>query len=45
MIFGHAILNERELDNIAQILGVCPQWLGGETERRKAYPGEVLEDA
>lgn len=45
MIFGHAILSEPELDKIAQILGVCPQWLGGETERRKAYPGEILEDA
>lgn len=45
MIFGHAILSEHEIDGIAHILGVCPQWLSGNTERRKAYPGEILEDA
>ena len=46
MIFGHAALNETQLDRIAQILEVCPLWLGGQTERRKAYPGkELLEEA
>lgn len=45
MLFGHAILSESELDHIARVLGVCPQWLCGNTERRKAYPGEELEDA
>ncbi len=45
MIFGHAMLNDIQLDKIAQILEVCPLWLGGQTERRKAYPGkEALEE-
>ena len=38
MIFGHAVLPENQLDKIAQILEVCPAWLSGQTERRKAYP-------
>ena len=42
MIFGHAVLPEHLLDKIAQILEVCPAWLGGKTERRKAYPGKEL---
>lgn len=53
MIFGHATLLEQQLDKIAQILEVCPAWLSGQTERRKAYPGrenvdttrEATEDA
>lgn len=45
MIFGHAVLNESQLDKIAQTLEVCPMWLSGQTERRKAYPGkEVAEE-
>jgi plasmid maintenance system antidote protein VapI len=42
MIFGHAVLNEAQLDRIAQILEVCPFWLSGKTERRKAYPGKEI---
>jgi len=39
MIFGHSILpSEEQLDKIAETLDVCPQWLSGKTERRKAYP-------
>ncbi len=41
MVFGHIMPSAEELDNIAKILGVCPQWLGGNTERRKAYPGST----
>ncbi len=37
MIFGHNLPPYENLDNIAKILEVCPQWLGGETNRRKAY--------
>ena len=45
MIFGHAVLNEIQLDRVAQILEVCPLWLSGQTERRKAYPGkEAVEE-
>lgn len=36
MIFGHMLPPEEELNKIAQILEVCPEWLGGRTERRKS---------
>jgi len=39
MIFGHILPAEEQLDKIAEILEVCPQWLGGVTDRKKAYPG------
>jgi hypothetical protein len=46
MIFGHAVLSEAQLDKIARILEVCPLWLSGQTDKRKAYPGrEVTEEA
>lgn len=46
LIFGHVMPNAAELDKIAEILEVCPQWLSGATERRKVYPGkEVVENA
>ena len=44
MIFGHAVLLDAELDKIAQILEVCPLWLSGKTERRKAYPLQDTTD-
>ena len=37
MIFGYSLPPAKNLNNIARILEVCPQWLGGETNRRKAY--------
>ena len=40
MIFGHLLPPEEQLDKIAEILEVCPQWLGGKTDRKKAYPGQ-----
>lgn len=39
MIFGHILPAEEQLNKIAQILEVCPQWLGGATERRKSTEG------
>jgi plasmid maintenance system antidote protein VapI len=45
MIFGHAVLPEHQIDKIAQILEVCPNWLSGQTERRKAYPERELSTA
>ena len=36
MIFGHVLPSEEQLNHIAQILEVTPQWLGGTTERRKS---------
>lgn len=39
MIFGHVLPPYDKLDNIAEILEVCPQWLSGLTDRKKTYPG------
>ncbi|HBI21815.1 MAG TPA: hypothetical protein DDY37_04410 [Legionella sp.] len=36
MIFGHMLPPDEELNKIAQILEVCPEWLSGRTERRKS---------
>ncbi len=45
MIFGHMLPPGEQLDKIAEILEVCPHWLSGETDRKKAYPGrETVED-
>ncbi len=45
MIFGHMLPPEDQLDKIAEILEVCPQWLSGKTDRKKAYHGkETVED-
>lgn len=45
LIFGHALPNKDELDKIAEILEVCPQWLSGATDRKKAYPGRETADS
>ncbi|MFI4962560.1 MAG: hypothetical protein ACHP6H_01740 [Legionellales bacterium] len=45
MIFGHALPDMAKLDTIAQILEVCPQWLGGATDRKKAYPERETADS
>ncbi len=45
MIFGHVLPVSDQLDKIAEILEVCPQWLGGATDRKKAYPGRETADA
>ena len=45
MLFGHMLPSNEQLDKIAEILEVCPQWLCGTTDRKKAYPGkEILEE-
>ena len=36
MIFGHILPPEEQLNKIAQIFEVCPEWLSGKTERRKS---------
>ncbi|MGL5743426.1 MAG: hypothetical protein ACRCXC_13305 [Legionella sp.] len=38
LIFGHMLPANEQLDKIAEILEVCPQWLGGATDRKKTYP-------
>ncbi|KTD62483.1 hypothetical protein [Legionella shakespearei] len=45
MIFGHILPNSDTLDKIAEILEVCPQWLGGATDRKKAYPGRETAES
>jgi len=45
MIFGHILPGSEQLDKIAEILEVCPQWLGGATERKKAYPGREMAES
>lgn len=40
MIFGHVLPAQDELNKIALVLEVCPQWLSGATDKRKAYPGK-----
>ena len=42
MIFAHSLPPANELDRIAQILEVCPEWLGGATNRKKAYPASEV---
>lgn len=37
MIFGHSLPSQEELHRIAEILEVCPQWLSGVTDKKKAY--------
>lgn len=44
MIFGHILPAPEQLDKIAEVLEVCPQWLGGATDRKKAYPGRETAD-
>lgn len=45
MIFGHTLPPHEQLDKIAEILEVCPQWLSGISDRKKAYPGRETEEA
>ncbi|MFA5960683.1 MAG: hypothetical protein WC785_09205 [Tatlockia sp.] len=38
MLFGNMLPSSEQLDKIAKILEVCPHWLSGLTDRKKAYP-------
>lgn len=44
MIFGYTLPPHEQLDKIAEILEVCPHWLCGKTDRKKAYPGKETTD-
>ncbi|MBA3536627.1 MAG: hypothetical protein H0T84_08465 [Tatlockia sp.] len=37
MLFGHLLPSVDQLEKIAEILEVCPQWLCGSTDKKKAY--------
>lgn len=43
LIFGHMLPNNEQLDKIAEVLEVCPLWLSGTTERKKAYASREAE--
>lgn len=43
MIFGHLPPSEEQLDKIAEVLEVCPRWLSGQTDRKKAYTRNTSE--
>lgn len=44
MIFGYLIPSPDILEKIAEVLEVCPKWLSGATDRKKAYAGRELEE-
>lgn len=43
MIFGHLLPSQEQLHRIAEILEVCPQWLCGISDRKKAYTHKERE--
>lgn len=45
LIFGHIMPDHEQLDKIAKILEVCPQWLSGATDRKKAYSSKETADS
>jgi hypothetical protein len=42
MLFGYSLPNNEQLLKIAEILEVCPLWLCGQTERRKAFSKDAV---
>jgi hypothetical protein len=45
LIFGHVLPNPEQLDKISGVLEVCPQWLGGATDKKKAYSGKETAES
>ncbi|MFT4058501.1 MAG: hypothetical protein QM652_03030 [Legionella sp.] len=45
LIFGHVLPGKEQLDRIAAILEVCPLWLSGTTDRKKAYSSRETADS
>ena len=45
LLFGHILPSEEKINHIAQILEVCPSWLSGATNKRKAYSESSRENA
>ena len=44
MIFGHSLPSDEQLDKIARVLEVCPQWLSGVADKKKVYaPSDKAE--
>ncbi len=42
MIFGQGLPTVDEMNRIAEVLEVCPNWLSGKTEKRKAFSAKDL---
>lgn len=45
MIFGHMCPSQEQLNKIAEILEVCPLWLSGYSDKKKAYSAKEKEPA
>lgn len=45
LILGHLLPSEAQLDQIAEILEVCPQWLCGNVDKKKAYSRRGIAEA
>lgn len=37
LILGHLVPSETQLQQISEILEVCPKWLAGHSDKKKAY--------
>ena len=44
LIFGHILPNRDLLESICEVMEVCPQWLSGATDRKKAYQGREMAE-
>ncbi|MBA2657467.1 MAG: hypothetical protein H0U70_10890 [Tatlockia sp.] len=44
MLFGYHLPSVDQVDKIAEILEVCPQWLCGATDRKKAYQVREVDE-
>ncbi|ARB92897.1 hypothetical protein [Legionella longbeachae] len=44
-IFGHILPGDDQLNKIAEILEVCPQWLGGASDRKRTYLNRETADS
>ncbi len=44
MIFGHVVPKPEELNKIASVLEVCPDWLCGNTDKKKTYVVRETQD-
>ena len=45
LVLGYTLPSEEQLDRIARILEVCPDWLCGNVDKKKAYSRRETEMA
>ena len=45
MIFGYLLPSAEQLDKIAAVLEICPLWLSGKTNKKKAYVIQETEES